>query len=322
MPNLEIEIIEVNEIEGGVEIFARAWSNGQQIGFGNNGSVDIERFRIFNPPILVPDPNGEIAIEVGSLELGVPITTERYREDPEEATLQVLERTIAGMANAHLNTTIELGKRGNTTSTFYAGANDGYAFDVETTWAAVRSAAGQGSSYTATILAVQASRETASEWVIYRSPMPFDTSAIPDSDVISAANIYFTPQTADTGGADAQSMCLDKVTTITPATGNYNITNHATVDQATRLAISTMSVNTETNLALNATGISNINKTGTTNFGFRFSFDMDNTTPASVSAVQRIFPYASEQSGTTRDPRLVVEHAAAGAGFIPRIIMY
>jgi hypothetical protein len=106
-------------------------------------------------------------------------------------------------------------------------------------------------------------------------------------------------------------MCLDKVTTITPATSDYNITNHATVDQATRVAISGYTVNTETSLTLNATGRGNINKTGTTNFGFRFSFDMDNTTPAGTSGSQRVFPYSSEEAGTTKDPRLVVEHSAS-----------
>ena len=34
---LEIEIVESNIIDGGVEVFARAWRDGKQIGFGNEG---------------------------------------------------------------------------------------------------------------------------------------------------------------------------------------------------------------------------------------------------------------------------------------------
>ena len=60
---LQIKVQSISKIEGGVEVFARAWREGQQLGFGTDGSVEIERFRIFNPPVLVPDPNGEIVRE-------------------------------------------------------------------------------------------------------------------------------------------------------------------------------------------------------------------------------------------------------------------
>ena len=60
---LTVEIQSVNKIEGGIEVFARAWKGAQQVGFGNDGTVEIERFRIFNPPVLVPDQNGAIVRE-------------------------------------------------------------------------------------------------------------------------------------------------------------------------------------------------------------------------------------------------------------------
>ena len=51
-----IQIVEMVPINGGVEVFARAWdSTGKQYGFGKDGSVDLERFRIINPTIMVPD---------------------------------------------------------------------------------------------------------------------------------------------------------------------------------------------------------------------------------------------------------------------------
>ena len=52
----DIEVVSMEAIDGGVAVFARAWDkSGQQIGFGKQGTVDIERFLIYNPPILVPD---------------------------------------------------------------------------------------------------------------------------------------------------------------------------------------------------------------------------------------------------------------------------
>ena len=55
--NLEVKIISIKEIEGGIEVMARAWKKGKQLGFGKDGSVDIERFNIYNPPVLVEDDN-------------------------------------------------------------------------------------------------------------------------------------------------------------------------------------------------------------------------------------------------------------------------
>jgi hypothetical protein len=310
--DLILEITDTLPIESGVEVFARAWNDKGQIGFGRDGSVDIERFVIINPPILVPDEKGEVVIEQPAIpEFDLPAQTFRYREDPAEAVAQVVASNIRGMVNKQNGSKIEPGKRGRTTTTVYAGANDGYAFDVETTWAAVRSAGGQGSSYTATILAIQSTRETATEWIIYRSPTPFDTSSIPDADTIDSAVFYFTPNTIGFSGVDESYAAIDKVTTITPATGDYAVSNWAGVDQATRRIFSDLVVNTESSMALNATGLGNINKTGTTNFGMRTNLDMDNTTPVSTS-VERLFPYASEETGTTRDPRLVIEHTTGG----------
>ena len=59
---LEIEIVKTNLIEGGIEVFARAWRDGNQIGFGADGSVDVERFKVFNPPILVLDEQGPLIV--------------------------------------------------------------------------------------------------------------------------------------------------------------------------------------------------------------------------------------------------------------------
>src|SRR3990167_2105288 len=56
----DIEIISIKNITDGVEVLARAWKDGEQIGFGKDGSVDVERFNIINPPILIYQPDGDI----------------------------------------------------------------------------------------------------------------------------------------------------------------------------------------------------------------------------------------------------------------------
>jgi len=123
MDNLELEIVEVNTIDGGIEVFARAWNDGNQIGFGEDGTVDIERFRIFNPPILVPDPLGDI-VRVGADtdSSGIVYPTCIFREDPEAALLESIKHTILVMKNKHDSSQIIVGRVGNTTSTFYPAA--------------------------------------------------------------------------------------------------------------------------------------------------------------------------------------------------------
>jgi len=45
---VHVEIVEQRTIPSGIEVFARAWNENGQIGFGPDGTVDIERFKIFN----------------------------------------------------------------------------------------------------------------------------------------------------------------------------------------------------------------------------------------------------------------------------------
>src|SRR3990167_768249 len=81
--DVDIEITSITAIEGGVELLARAWENGKQIGFGPDGSVDLERFRFFNPPILVDDPNGDIVREWTD-DITGELKQRKLREAPQE----------------------------------------------------------------------------------------------------------------------------------------------------------------------------------------------------------------------------------------------
>ena len=103
--NEKFEVTEINEIKGGVEMFVRAWGEkDKQIGFGEDGSVDIERFRFFNPPVYVEDPNGDIVVETVDEETGVR-RTKKFREDPEEALKIALTKVVSKMKNKKLEST-------------------------------------------------------------------------------------------------------------------------------------------------------------------------------------------------------------------------
>lgn len=145
-------------------MFVRAWTNGQPLGFGRNGTVETERVRIWNPPVLIDDPNGTIMRESFD-----PITGQtkvhRLSENPAEALRQDLAHTISLVGKT--NTEILEGSVGNTTDTFYSSTGtgsttcDGRIFKVLGSaglWSDVRDGDGNytGNSETDTVAALEA----------------------------------------------------------------------------------------------------------------------------------------------------------------------
>src|SRR3990167_1796619 len=120
--DLEIQILELKAIEvngqHGVELLAKAWDKGEQIGF-LDGTVEIERFRIFNPRIEVFDGTlrtEEILNSKGILE---QVSLRNYKEDLQEATLRTLERSIKVSIKDIPRGLIIKGRVGHTVSSFF-----------------------------------------------------------------------------------------------------------------------------------------------------------------------------------------------------------
>ena len=313
--NIKIEIIgDVKEINikghSGIEVFSKGWKNGKQLGFGD-GTIEIEHFKIFNPPILVDDPNGNI-IRTWTSPDGKTLGQIKLREDPLEAVRQVIADNIRIMGKE--SEKIILGKIGNTTSTFYPDASpettsvDGYAGEAGAVYATVRNASGGASSDSATILAAQYALN-AGTYVMYRSAVLFDTSALPDGDTISSATLTITPDSIVDGNNDSISLVPSNPQSNTAVVNSdFDITRWTTTLQATSIDITSLSVGTGADFTLNATGISNISKTSITKFGLRLLADINDTTPT-VNAL--VFPRSADYAGTTSDPKLVVVHSAS-----------
>ena len=167
-----IEIVSLEPIEGGLQVFARAWDKAdKQIGFGSDGTVDIERFRIFNPPVLVPDEHGDIVQEFQESDptTGAKIAkTRRLREDPQEALLQVIEHAVEVKTQKWSAERIIAGSVGNMTTIVYPDAHpETYTHDASmygaswsTTWSTARNQASAASSYSSDSSAT-AAEETA-----------------------------------------------------------------------------------------------------------------------------------------------------------------
>ena len=80
---------------------------------------------------------------------------------------------------------------------------------------------------------------------------------------------------------------------------------------ATDITIASMTGDdsTYTTWTFNATGISNVSKTGVTNISMRLKKDIDNIAPTWASGVfEGINAYFADNAGTTVDPKMVVTY--------------
>lgn len=321
----DYEIVEVQQLENGVALFARVFENGKQIGFGD-GTVDIERFIFINPPLLVEDPLGDIVVDdIGKN--GVKKGEIRLKEDPVEALKLALESTVDVMKNKFDASRIIQGKRGNTTSTFYADAGDIAIRKANATWATVRSATAGDSTVNTSPTYVGWEKEGA-VYNGYQPFHPFDTSAISASDTISAAtfSIYLN---GDNTVADSQQLSISNSTQATwNSMGTGDFDQRGSTEGMTRINCPTGATSGYLDFTLNATGRGFIARngetipgsasaSGKTQLAIRWSSDLDNSTPTNRTYMQIRM---SEAAGTTSDPKLVVEHAAA-VTFIPTIMM-
>lgn len=317
---LRVKIHSIEEIEGGVQIMAQAWKDGKQLGFGIDGSVDIERFRIFNPPILVEDKNGDI-IEEREYPEGIKISR-TLKEDPKKAIQQAMQ--ILVLETGKEDAEIEKGKIGNTTTTFYPTSGDGYVgFGTSkeiNNWSTARNVTDASPNGSANLnsLFVQ-SVYNSGIYGLWRCFLPFDTSALSGQSVTSAT--LRIVRSADSGGGNTRSWALvcgtTQASTSTLATTDFDDCGsiNSPTEGATRKSVGDWaSDGAASSFTLNANGIANINTGGVSKFGIRCGTkDIDNSAPSDNR--WQAFE-GSGASGTANDPQLIVVHVAATSGLV------
>ena len=324
-----IEITELKAIETGVELYARAWDTNGQIGFGQDGSVDLERFVFINPPILVNDFNGAIIRE--SLDDGGKVRQRKLREDPKQALLESLAHTISVKQQKFDDSKIIAGKLGNTTTTVYpdAGSGGGTTIDgqviregvTDASWNTLRTSAGTAVSETdAQARPYLAGKDVSGNWAtLYRAIYTFDTSTIPDTDTIDSATFSLSSY-ADNVDDNNQDPDIN-VFGSTPAANNdlattdYLQTGSTAYSDTPILIDSWVTSGAYNDFAFNATGKAAIVKTGVTPLSAKnANYDNANVAPT-LGSSQRfgIGAFWADQAGTTNDPKLVVEHTAEAA---------
>lgn len=341
--DFDIEIVSMSKIEGGLEVFARAWvPGGSQIGFGPRGTIDIERFRILNPPIMVTDGTKRTVTVNGKDD-----EIDNFKEDALQSTLQTLCHIIGVKKHkVTSNPPIVPGSIGNTTSTFFPDADpettsvDGIStfwVTLQTFAAARASAAGNDtrdntenpSNGFSSGVAIGLSTDGGGGFAISRAFTLFDTSAIPDADTITSATLsLFIYNKAQSFGNDGNDFI--SIITTTPASNtaivdaDYDqVGTTEQHDTAQRKDISGVSTGAYLDFTFNSTGLGNISKTGVSKFGAREGHDLLNAEPTGGNTLDcGVAFYNAERSGTSNDPKLVVEHGSAAAPRVyPNLLM-
>lgn len=302
----DIEVVGINQIEGGVEVFARAWTeDGTHLGFGKDGSVDIERFRIFSPRVLVEDPEGEI-VRVSTDQKTDGYTTVHYRLDPEAAMLQTIVHAIKVKHERFTDRPITEGKVGNTTDIYYSNASG----DGAMTWnngTFANNRAGTGSFYGVDTSAATHNFYEDTNYSMRAVYYPVDTSSIPASDTISSATF---------------SLYGDAVGMDTPARGvgllQSNQASSTALVQADWVPASYTEIAARKNIASLSTGAYNdytLTDLSVVAKGSGFTKLMVLNGPIidndSVLGSWYFNFFSADQTGTSNDPKLTVEHTAA-----------
>lgn len=207
---------------------------------------------------------------------------------------------------------------------------DGYAArsGVTETWATITAGAGTTSGDSATIgLTRTTSAATTNNFAdIFRTFLLFDTSSI-GSDGIDSAILSTYGAYADETTTDFNNEIEINIYGATPASNtaivNSDYANVSSTAFSTAKPTNDLKDGRPGNAAaayndwtLNASGEANINKSGVSKFSVRVAQDASGSAPTWASIDRDGHRMESaEYTGTTRDPKLVVEHSASGTAY-------
>jgi len=187
------------------------------------------------------------------------------------------------------------------TDDYYAGSEDGDCrTGVKATWDAARDATDSTADPNAESGFIQAVKNAADSWEVSRSFMPYDTSGLPDTDLITAASLIqymailpgrYIHAVKGLQGATLEGTDIDDLEFT-------SFGNKGDDDQIHNW-------NWET-ITLNEAGRNNISKTGESYFVLIDGLDQSDTPP---TAANQTYISLSESAN---DPYLSVTHEAAG----------
>jgi hypothetical protein len=214
-----------------------------------------------------------------------------------------------------------------TVSTFYPDSSpestsvDGHSNEAtDAAWATIRADAGDQSTDTSTRIEAKIRVNGAgTQWTLFaRATHLYDTSSLPDGDLIVSATQDFKVGAVLDNLVEAQSMSLvASAPASNTAVVNGDYARLGSTKFATDIPIASMTANASTNhsFTLNASGLAAIDATGITKLGYRIASDADNSEPTVTADKGGQVEIASAEEadpGDTR-PSLIVTHISITA---------
>jgi hypothetical protein len=195
---------------------------------------------------------------------------------------------------------------------FSTAAGDGNTAKTSTSWSTARAnnadAAGTGATTVGTDILLDGST-----YYVYRMFTPFDISSLGALASVTAGTFSLMPSvvTANNGNWNVVETTQASATTLTVSDhANFNTTRLKTTD------VNSWTADTYTNFTLNASGYAIILAAsgGAVKIAGRVDKDIDNSAPSGPPQYNNITMYTSDQSGTTKDPKLVFTYTLAIIG--------
>lgn len=155
---------------------------------------------------------------------------------------------------------------------------------------------------------------------VIRYLLNFDTSGLGSTSTVTAATLSVKPFLVS---INTESDFVRVVTNSGASSNNYSTSDFSsfgTTGQASDINVSSLSAGTYTDFTLNATGLSNVSKTGISKFALRAGMDVNNTEPTppdsdcitNSSEGTIVFYNSADASGTSDDPKLTITFTPAG----------
>ena len=202
---------------------------------------------------------------------------------------------------------------------------DGYDAAIETneTWTNVVNGAGDVGSDTASPLLLNQinAGSTTDRWArIYRAFILFDTSSIGAATIDSAVLSIYGSSKSDTAGIapNLNIFSSNPASNTAIVAGDYG--NVGSTEFSTDISYASFSTSAYNDFTLNASGEAAIDTGGISKFSTRSDYDSTDSAPTWTSSLQSYLRGVSaENTGTTQDPKLVVNYTPSS--FTPRIII-
>ena len=238
--------------------------------------------------------------------LGGKVRVSNFRESPIEAARIDLAHTVRVVTKG--GSTPWVKTKPGTVSTFYGVEADGTVYSQNATYSTARS----GSSLSASVgYAAYCGQQKSASFTLYEGFVSFNTAALPDTDDITTAtlSLYGRSDVSDTDLV-VNARLYDAGATL--GTGDWIAGADASANTLLASWNSSGYAAAYVDFASEAALLTNIDPTGTLRMALTSNRFEAGTEPTDNEYVTF---YASEEAGTTKDPKLVVTHAAASVPF-------